>query len=76
MAFHTEKDFKSKNAREKHKGYILAKLIQKENLKSLPKKFRSEKGLFFGAPKFRKLKSNCLEFLLTKLLSHKKIFTL
>ena len=49
MVFHTEKDFKSKNAREKHKGYILAKLIQKENLK-LPKKFGLKKAYFLVHP--------------------------
>ena len=56
--FHTEKDLKSKNAREKifvfkpkmslQKENL--KSIQKENLKSKPKNIRPEKGQFFDAP--------------------------
>ena len=59
MAFQkTGKDFQSKNAMGK-KVYILAKDINTERKQ---KKCRPEKDLFFGAPKFRELKSNCLDF--------------
>ena len=50
-------------------------LIQKENMKSKPKQFRPEKGLFVGAPKFRQLSQiACIFF--TKCSSYNKIFTL
>ena len=55
MTLHTDKDLKSKNVRGK-KVYILAKDIdQEENLKSKPKTFQLEKGLFFGSPLFWQL---------------------
>ena len=52
MTLHTDKDLKSQIFRGK-KVYILAGpriSIQKENLKSIPKKFRLEKGLILGSP--------------------------
>ena len=53
MAFQTEKDLKSKNAREK-KVYILAKdVYTKRKFQIKPNKFRSEKGLFFWCTQFQ-----------------------
>ena len=74
MAFHTEKDLKSKNVTGKKN--ILTKDVNTEGKFEIKtKKNRPEKGLFFGAPLFRQLKSNCLDCF-KKCSSYNKIFTL
>ena len=64
MAFHTEKDLKSKNVRGKE-VYILVRDVNTENLKSKPNKFRPENGPLFG-----QLKSNCLDFFYKMFIYH------
>ena len=60
MTSHTDKELKSKNF--KSKKCILAKDINsKRNLKSKPKQFTLEKGLFFGVTLIKQLLPKRLE---------------
>ena len=54
VAFHTEKDLKPKKRGGIKKVYILAKDVNTE-FEIKAKKCQPEKGLLFGAPKFRQL---------------------
>ena len=71
MTFHTDIDFKPKSFRGK-KVYILAKDVDPKKVKSKPKQFRLEKGLFFWVPLIQAVVSTTLR-LLSKYFSVYKI---
>ena len=67
MTFHTDKDLKSKKFWGKKVDIYKPRIsIQKENLRSKPKKIRLEKGLLFGVTLIQAVESKTLRLFYKK----------